>query len=473
MADDENDKKPVRLLIADKDGRFGAQLKAAHKAAKEANPDGFTPRPIVTDTMRESQSYLSNRDYSYAGVFVNPGIGAPQWIAVVKAVHQFRAGTPVYVIYDEEGAPKVTKKDVAPLGVQGFLKKPLDYAQLVKLVNAEEEASQELPPEQAVAAPTKKGPPPQNPEDFVAAELKNINGAAKSLFDLYVKLSNGKFVKVLNEGESLSKDRIESYKAKGVTDLFIPKTSQEQFMAFCDSLTASLVNDASVSLEVKTSQVFNQGASVTSFLQNSGFSEKSLESARQYVENTTSVVQQMGANNDMVKAILSDALAMEHGVAIATLASLLIKHIGGSNAALFSAVGITCFLHDASLLGCSDAIRQEDESKMTEEEKKIFYAHPLDSSKLAKKVKGAPPAVEQAILEHHLRLNKKGFPTDKLVTTPNRMAELIGVCEEFIQLLKKAEIDKSINPKTVMESRIGGEFSEPIVKAFIKAFAEK
>ena len=469
---EEKAKLPERLLIADKDARFGARVKIGHKESKEANPGGVFPRPIVAESVRECQSYLSNREHGYSGVFVNPNMGSPAWIAIIKTAQQYRAGTPVYVLYDEEEPPKLPTKDIAALGIEGFIKKPVTYAEILKYVSAEEEASQVVP-EVSPAPDSKKEQPAQNPDEYTPIDLTNMTGRAKSLFDLFMKLSRGKFVRILNTGEVLSRDRIESYKAKGVKEVFILKSAQEQFMAFCNELTASMVKDETVAVEVKVSQVFHQGQSVTSFLQSSGFSEKSLESARQYVENTTAVVQQMGNNSDLVKSILNDALAMEHGVAIATLASMLIKHIGGSSSALFNAVGITCFLHDATLIGGSPALRDEDATQMAEEEKKIFLLHPQESAKLAKKVKGAPPAVEQAILEHHLRLNKQGFPADRAVTTPNRMAELIGVCEEFIHLLKKAETDKSINPRAVMEARVGTEFSEPIVKAFIKAFAEK
>lgn len=469
----EKDKGPLRILIVDKDERFAAQVKIAYKEAKEKDPEGFHPRPVFAGTVRESQSYLSNRDYNYAGVFVNPVMGTPAWFAVVRSSHQYRAGTPVYVIYDEE--PKLTKKDSAQLGVQGFMPKPLDYAKLLSLVRSEEEAQKALPEGQEPApAPVKAAAEaPQSAEEYVTVELANVSGAAKSLFDLFVKLPSGKFVRILSEGDVLSKDRIEAYKAKGVTELYVLKSAQEKFLKFCDDLTAAMLKDDSVAMDVKAAQVSSQGAAVSSFLKASGFSEKSLEKAKEYVANTTAMVEQIAAGNDQVKAILADVASYEHGVAVATLAGLLIKHIGGQNPTVLNSAGVACFLHDVALLGQPQHVIDEDQSKMSEAELKIYLTHPTDGAKIVKKMKGVPPAVEQAVAEHHLRLNKKGFPSDKLVSMPNRLGELIGLCEEFVKLLKIAETDKGVNPIEILKARAAQEFSEPLVKAFVKAFDEK
>jgi HD-GYP domain-containing protein (c-di-GMP phosphodiesterase class II) len=470
MASKDEEGRPVRLLIFDKDGGFASKVKSEHKALKDASPEAFCPRPMFTETVRESQSLISNREYGYAAMFVNPSVGMPQWMAIIRTAQQYRVGMPIFVVYDDQ-PPKVSATELSKLGVAGLLPKPITYADMIKHIQTDAPADVAAPPPETQAE--SEEPPPTNIEDYVPIDLSNIAGSLKSMFDVYVKLGSGKFVKLLKSGDVLSTERLAGYREKGVHELYVLKSAHESYLDFCDKLTAELLKDTSVAVEVKAAQVFNQGASVSNFLKDSGFSEKSLESASQYVANTTALVQQLAAGSDVVKSIMNDTLAMEHGVAIATLASLLIKHIGGQNPSVFNAVGITCFLHDAALLGASPAMRDEVMDKMSEEEKSAFLLHPIEGAKIVKKIKGVPPAVEQAVLEHHLRLNKQGFPYDKVVTTPNRLAELIGLCEEFIMVLKKAETDKSINPQQVMMGRIGKEFSEPLVKAFIKAFEVK
>ena len=469
MSDDD---KPIRLLFADKDAKFAAKIKGAYKELKESQPDKIWSRPVFADTVRESQSFLSNREYGYAGIFVNPNLGSPAWIAVVRAAMQYRAGTPVYVLYED--TPKVTQKEIKNLGIQGCVQKEKTYEEFLKLVTRDEmpDDAPEALPAASSAAPVKKAEKlSQNPTDYVPVELENMTGSSKATFHLFVKVAD-KYVKIVNKGDVLSKDRIEVYKAKGVKELYIDRVEHEEFLAFCDKLTEDLLKDTSVSVEVKASQVQSQGENVSKFLKNSGFSEKSLEAAQKFVANSTEVLNQMASSQDAIKNIMNDVRNKEHGVACSTIAGLLIKYIGG-NAAILNSAGIACFMHDASLIGLPDHVFDDELEKMTEEEKKVYLAHPSECAQLVKKVKGIPPAVYDAVLEHHLRINKAGFPADKLVTLPNRLAELIGISEEFVKLLKKADADPSIKPIEVLSARAPKEFSEPIVKAFLKAFSEK
>lgn len=467
MAEDQD--KPTRILIVDNDGDLWESVQTEYKAKKAEIGKSALP-PTFADTVRASQSKLSDRDFNYAGVFVNPGIGTPAWLAVIRTSHQYRSGTPVFVIYDER--PKISDKEASQLGVYGFFKKPITYDKILELITGdEEEPLEEAPP--APAAQAAQHPTSTNDDDYLPVELVNIVGRIKSMFDLFVRLSNGKYVKILNSGDILSADRIESYKAKGMTSLFILKAAQADYLKFYDTMVDSIVKDTTVAVEVKQQHIAAQGQNAIQFLKSSGFSDESMASAESYVKNTTELVTQIAAKSDQVKKLLDDVTTYEHAMACSTLAGLMIKHIGGSNPVIFNAIGIACFLHDISLVGQPQVVLDDDLDAMTPEQKTIYLAHPEESAKLVKKMKGVPPIVVTAVAQHHLRANKGGFPEAKAVNEVNRISELVGLAEEFLKLLKKKETDPSIDPFTILKERARKEFSEQMVDAFIRTFQEK
>ncbi len=465
------DSRPPRVLIVDQDGDLADAIVTGFKK----DGPGLGKRgvvPVFVETVRSSQVKLSDRDFSYAAVFVNPVIGAAAWIAVVKSTHQYRAGIPIFVIYDDR--LKVGKSEAGSLGLAGAIPKPFDYMQMIGFIFGEAAESaiveEDANPTAEAGAPA---PVSSVDTDYAEVDLTGVLGRLKSKFDVYVRLSNGKYVRILNSGDTLSADRVESYKAKGVSTLYILRSAQDDYLKFLDTMVAELVKDTSVSIEVKATHVGSQAKSTAEYLKNSGFSEASLAQAQQYVNNSVEMVNQIAGKSEVMKKLLNDVAAYEHSLACSTLAGLLLKYIGGGNAAILNAMGVACFVHDIALLGQPAAIMDEDEEKMTAEQRVIYHAHPEEGAKLVKKMKGVPPIVATAVAQHHLRMNKGGFPKEKAVAEVNRMSELIGLCHEFLKLLKLKERDATLDPFLILRERAAREFSAPIVDAFVRTFQEK
>lgn len=458
-----------RFLLADTDEDLFID---SHNAFVKSGgkPQVTTPQPVQAKSMRECQKFLSNRDFEYAAVFVSPNLGMPAWLAVIKSTHQFRPDSPVYVIYDEP--PKLTPAEIKKLGVQGFVKKPIDYKKMLELIfKGPGPAAPEV--EAAEPPPQPKLPPEPKDSDFLSVELKYRVGSIRSLFNLYVRLPTGKYLQILAAGDQLSQDRIDSYKKKGAEKLYILKTAQEEYLNFCDELVKKMLNDGSVSNEIKAEQVSGQGEDIQGFLKVSGFSEASMERAKQYVANVTEMIAQINPQTEALKTWMNDVAAREHAVGVTTVAGLMMKNIGVANPAVYNSMGIACFLHDIGLAGQDPVIQEEDPDKMSEEQKAIYLEHPIVSAKLISKMKSVPPAVVKAVEQHHLRLNKQGFPASKVVDTPNLIAELIGLSEEFVKLMKKALVDTKINPIAEIQKIAPGLFSPKIVDPFLRTISEK
>lgn len=470
---DKKAEKPVRFLIAGPKEVISSVVQSQYMDAKKQIGDQ-APTPVYVDTVRAAQSKVSDRDFNYAGVFLNPNLGSPAWFAVVRTCHQYRPGVPVFIIHEENEVPKIALPEAKKLGLAGILPKPLTYAKMYEVTEkppAQDESGfqEEVPQETPVDA--KKGEEIQE-ADVLEVDLRNMDGRAQSAFDLYMRLSNKKYVKILNAGDMLSKDRVESYSAKGVDHLYILKSAQNSYLEFFDKMVAEVIKDDKVSVEVKTAQVASQGESTLAFLGSSGFSDASIEVAQKYVANTTEVIHQIAAKSDKVQELLKDVAAYDHSVAVTTMAGLVMKHIGGQTS-LINAIGIACFMHDLPLVGMGPVMLEEDESKMTPDQLITFYAHPEEGARMVKKMKHVPPIVVTAVAQHHLRRGKQGFPIDKQVDEVNLISELIGLSQDFLKYVRVSTADPKVNPIAIMKEKAAKDYSAPLLDAFIRTFDER
>jgi response regulator RpfG family c-di-GMP phosphodiesterase len=460
----------VRLLIADTNAKFQNSLARGYNAALEADTPDLAV-PVFPKNARECQKLLSDRSYGYTGVFVNPSFGTPAWLAVIKSTHQYRPGVPTFVIYEAE--PKITKEEARKLGVHSFLPKPLEYADFLKHVKMP--PCEFLPSAVDAQAEAKKEAARSQfkDDDFMTVDLKDPIGDMRALFDLFVRMPDGRYIKLLNAGDVLSKARLDSYRKKGVTVLHIMKKAQADYLEYCDQLVKQLLNDPNATLEEKNEQISSQGQGAMGFLQSSGISGPAIERAKEYVGNVTEMINGIAANDDKVKDLLKDVAAYEHSVACTTVSGLMLKYIGAKNPTIFNSIGMACFFHDLGLLGLPPEVMSEDESLMSAEQKEIFYFHPETSAKLVKKIKGVPPAVADAIAEHHLRIGNRGFPKELQAEEVNLIAEVVGISEELVKLIKRAESEPGLNPYEAMRKVAATDFSQKIRDAFLRVIAEK
>ena len=456
--------------------QYGNELTATFKGmGGQANEK--TPQPLWGSSLRECQRFLSDRDYAYIGIFVNPEIGTPSWVACIKAVHQYRAGVPVFVIYDQP--PKTPADQLKQLGIQGYAKLPVGYLGLLKIIRGETILPIALGPEGEPVMPAAPTPPAPKgiafkDSDVLAIDLKDRVGSVTSLFDLYIKISNGRYVQILKSGDKLTQDRLDKYRAHGAEALYIPKSQQEVYLNFCDSLVTNFLKDPTVTMAQKVAEITRFGAETVDFLTTSGFGPTTMARSKKYVENVTATIGQISLGSREIKAWMENVTAFEHSLGVLTMAGLLLKNIGVIKPGTYHAVGVAALLHDIGLFGVPPAmLLDEDVTKMSPEQKVIYHEHPAMGGHILSKDKTLPAGVVKAVEQHHMRINGRGFPAPKGVTDLSAIAEIIGISEDFCRAMKKAKVDPTFDPISSMKEMATRDYSKAVAAGFLRTIKEK
>ena len=195
--------------------------------------------------------------------------------------------------------------------------------------------------------------------------------------------------------------------------------------------------------------------------------------ARRYLEKVQTLVGELAGTNGLINDFIKNFVLYDHAVSTSVVAGLLVNYIGIESKPMFEASGLAVLLHDIGLLNSSEAARSEDTTKMSQEDLQDFYLHPERGAKILSKIADVPKPVIQAVQQHHMRLGHQGFPKNTGRDKINRLAELIGLSDEFVGLIGRSQIDKTLNPLREMQNHVLKGFSEPVASVFRNVFILK
>lgn len=462
------------LLVADHDEKFIETLRS-HEKTREYPL-------LIAGTGTEAQRILADRSELLVGVFVSPELLEPSWISVVKCAHMNRPATPLFFIQKDHSWNELTPNDLRKMGIKGQLTKPVNYADMVNIVapialrfDAEAALAKARENTDTVGEETAA-----DGTQFMPIRATDFLSGSKSFFDVYVRLSSGKQIKLLQAGDSFTADRLEGYLKKGVTHFYIRKDVQEQYVGYCDHIATALLKNKNVPIEMKNKQVMNHGDEVMKHMAENGVSEANIKYATKFVSNTRELISQMAqldTETDILSDFMADVATYEHGIGTSMLASILAHQLQIASENPVQIIGTAAMLHDIGLTKLakehpemSERLKIEDEGKMDIDELMVFRTHPSVAMEELSKIPQINPSAIQAIEQHHMRIGGKGFPERKGTTPVNRVAEIIGICDELNLRVARAAKDPNYSLFTDLEVNVFPFFSQRIVQAVKSAF---
>lgn len=427
--------------------------------------------PLVASSGKDAQLILADYNRSFAGIFVNPAVVNPGALSVIRCAHQFHPATPMYLIYDEPLT--FTERELKSLGIQKALKKPMTYGQMLALVGPllatfEPNAALELSKRNKDSLSAEVA---ANDAQFLPIRANNFLAGSVSFFDVYVRLASGKYLKLLQAGDSFSQERLKTYIEKGVTHFYLRKEAQEQYVSYCDNLTAAIIKNQNIPAEIKVSQTLNQGEETLQFFREHGISDANLRYAANFVRNVNELIRQLKPErNSALREFMKDIAAFEHGAATTVIASLILHPLQITSLEPVETVGIASLLHDIGLRSLPEALRDEDDSRMSDQQKALFRKHPIEGAEILKSLNGMKPATLQAVVQHHERRTRKGYPYQLGPGSISLVSEIVGISDEFCRIIHKMKTNSKIDLHVELEKNIYNSFSVTLISEFKKIF---
>lgn len=255
--------------------------------------------------------------------------------------------------------------------------------------------------------------------EFLSIRTELLLNASPLQSDLYIRLSDSKYIKLMRKGDTFDHLDYEKYgKQKKIPFLFIHReelaTVIEKFKKEINRLliTTTAVpkeaNDVSTMIQETAQELINKV----------GATPEVQEMVKKNIQLTLHTV----GRNPKLKNIIDnlqkekDRYIASHSVYIAQLSCTLAAAMEWHSESTFHKLNLAAYLHDITLTN-QELARihnlKEIESKkalFTKELIDAYKTHPQNGAELAQKFNEVPPDVDTLIVQHHERPDGSGFP---------------------------------------------------------------
>jgi response regulator RpfG family c-di-GMP phosphodiesterase len=278
---------------------------------------------------------------------------------------------------------------------------------------------------------------------YVGISLPTLANIRTVSHPLFVKLSDEKYIKILNSESVVSDEELMRFRQKGISFLFVERT---HFPAFIRVFKEKVLHQmlfkggtlkAYESLEL--SAVVHEV--VLGAMKNFGLSKETEELAMRNID----MVRQMSEKFSELNSIFQWAdyseqeYSFSHSVLICFLAAEVVRNIKFVSPFSSEILSLAAYFHDVSLE--SHQIRNEArflkaihmQSKINKDDLMAVKSHSIDSSEKLKQWLVCPQELYTVIREHHERPDGTGLPDGKLNIQIHELSACFIVCEDLVQ----------------------------------------
>lgn len=185
--------------------------------------------------------------------------------------------------------------------------------------------------------------------------------------------------------------------------------------------------------------------------------------------------------NDLMKAIsdndaiavdistlkISDEYTFKHSVDVATMSMIVAKTYGLSDALIYE-IGIAGLLHDVGKSKIPNEILNKP-GKLTDDEFSLIKQHSLYGYQILKDKHDLSNAIKLGVLQHHEKMNCKGYPMGVEAEKINLFARIISVADIYDALVTERPYKKPFSPRDAVEMLMSmtEELDIDVMKSFL------
>lgn len=449
-----------KALVIDNNHKFIEAIKEEEKILLEYPC-------LFAKTFKEATQLLKNPKHNIRVVFLSSSVSPSHGMDELKEVKTSRPLLPVFLISHH---PEIEPKEIlAPeCGFNKVIPGPKDFSPLVKELDGlflAKEAWTDV----AASQEEKDVELTLVDDGYIPTILSDFVVTPKSFFNLFIKLGQSKYIKVLNAGDALQADLLETYAKKGMKYLYISAEEHKKYISFCGEISQKLINRQDVHTSKKIKNVLNLGSNIAQSLIHTGISPDKLDFANTFLNQSVSLIKSMRLRNESIKKFIDSIESKEHSAAVSFLAGIIANEVGIESLKAVKVVGIAALLHDIGLYDLDPEFKEEDLENLTEEQQKIFDRHQKHGGEILRSAGGFDEVIYQAVECHHMR--RRGTETSRRTNNINMVTEIIGAADELHNIIA----NKNADPQKLhffLAQNIKS-FSPQIEKAILKLMQNK
>jgi HD-GYP domain-containing protein (c-di-GMP phosphodiesterase class II) len=237
--------------------------------------------------------------------------------------------------------------------------------------------------------------------------------------DIYVRLSDKKFIKLFREGDQFNLEDLKRYShQKKVSQMYIKRSETVEFVQKLTRQLISILNRNPFD-DKSSAEIAEQAHEVLRELtQRVGFTPEVQEAAKETVKLSMKIMGKSPRLAQILQRIQAEPknYTSSHSMMVAQVACSIASGMEWHSESTFHKLTLAAFFHDFTLknqeLAAIQSLQELEETKshFSKEELAEFRAHPAKAAELVRALTEVPPDVDAIVLQHHERPDASGFP---------------------------------------------------------------
>ncbi len=295
----------------------------------------------------------------------------------------------------------------------------------------------------------------------------------KTEMDIFIQLSDQKYVLINKAGQPFDLERLKRYKNKKITHLHIRKDDYHIFAMKQISIAGIVVQNEKFPNDKKTEVLSKIAESVYKAIETLGLDVTSFEAAKNLTQHVINLVESDASLSKLFEALArSSEITLKHSIAVGFIAPMIGRNLSWSRTETLEKLSLGGLLHDIGEKELRPDILEKSRADMSYEELKEYESHPYRGMMILSSLKFIPEDIISIVYEHHENSMGHGFPRKLWDMKIHPLARVVILANTFSELtLSQFDSVPSMTPQAAIEhiERVMGQpFNKEVFNALKK-----
>lgn len=310
-------------------------------------------------------------------------------------------------------------------------------------------------------------------DEMVAVPVERFFSGLKTEVDVYIQLSDAKYVLITKAGEAFDLAQLQRYQVKNITHLHIRTDDYSSFLNKQVSIAGIAVNNSEFAIEKKSNIVSKVAESVYQAIYQLNLNEKDLQSASEISNQVIALVESNTPLANLMESLQqSSEESLQHSVAVCFVAPMIAKKMEWTRKETLEKLSLGALLHDIGKKELSPELLAKPRSEWTFDEVREYETHPYRGMLILSSLKNVPEDVIAIAYQHHENSMGQGFPRRLWDMRIHPLARVVAVANVFCNLTLKTSLNlipmSAAKAIEYIDQTMGQPFNKEVFKALEK-----
>lgn len=312
-------------------------------------------------------------------------------------------------------------------------------------------------------------------DEFTSIKIEEFYSSKSVLFDIFIKLNSGRYIKILHAGDTFSKERVDSYKNdKKMEYLYFQKKDIFRYVKYNSFVSKKLVGSRDIDSTTKVNILKNVAAKFVESAFLDGVKPQIVDQGKEVAESMYRLVK---SSDDLFKTLVAysdfDPSAFTHAYLVTLFSTAIIKQFEWESKTTIECTALACLFHDIGKMTLPRELLNMKVEDMSPEQYAQYKTHPQRGVEL---VDGNPLiniSVKQIILQHHENFDGTGFPFGTRSANLLTLANIVHLADDLVHIIQEQEKKPADALKVLLSSKDGvKKYNSVIIEALLKTFVD-